>query len=646
MSRKTVLPALVALWAWAGAAAAAPDVLDLIPEDAAGAVAIRNLNELHKKGDKFLDESELKVSLRPTQLFDFAFTWLGITRGLDRDGAAAIVVANPRKAGYKDINEGAGFDIFVVAVPFTDRDQMASNFGIAAGALKPDTMVKGKGANFGQFFYARGKHVFYGNNEKAVASVAKGKSAGAALSAAQRRQFAGSDVLVHFGTEVWGEEWRSFLHQTAGRLKDKEDVADKVAEELLDSLRTLRFALGGVRIDGGLGVSLLAVFPKGEKSPARKFLSSLAGGPGVAGLDGLPDGPAVFAQAGRGDGARNALVARLIVNFLLRDLVETNRLISAADRPTFAGVFTEVWKRLKGRRLAVYRNADEQKQGLFSVAAVLDTDGAEGFLKELRQLAHFGGDPLDLSAATGRKDDVEAVKKLVRDLGDDSFAVRESATTKLTLLGEPALPYVEKALKSDDAEVRRRADRIKRRVVAVAEERRKELLSQALPRPVRPTFTFAPKAETVEGCRVEVLRVKLAGADAALAPRLRQLFGPDWDKVRLAPHGKQVAVLFGSDRKLLAATLKNLKEKRPGLAGAKYLAAFGKHSDPGRTAEFHVSVQTVLALLNADDLRKAPAAADHAMTSFALTVGPERLQLDVWVPSAEVKVIAKQHPWW
>jgi hypothetical protein len=89
-----------------------------------------------------------------------------------------------------------------------------------------------------------------------------------------------------------------------------------------------------------------------------------------------------------------------------------------------------------------------------------------------------------------------------------------------------------------------------------------------------------------------------------------------------------------------------LKEKRPGLAGAKYLAAFGKHSDPGRTAEFHVSVQTVLALLNADDLRKAPAAADHAMTSFALTVGPERLQLDVWVPSAEVKVIAKQHPWW
>jgi hypothetical protein len=57
-------------------------------------------------------------------------------------------------------------------------------------------------------------------------------------------------------------------------------------------------------------------------------------------------------------------------------------------------------------------------------------------------------------------------------------------------------------------------------------------------------------------------------------------------------------------------------------------------------------VQTVLALLNADDLRKAPAAADHAMTSFALTVGPERLQLDVWVPSAEVKVIAKKHSWW
>jgi hypothetical protein len=646
MSRtKLVLPALVALWAWAGPANAAPDVLDLIPEDAAGALAIRNLAELHKKGDKFLDETEMKVSLRPSKLFELAFDYLGLTRGVDRNGAAAIVAANPVKAGHKGLSD-SGLDILVAVVPFTDRDEMAANFDFAAGALKPDTLVKGSGKNrFGHFFYARGKHLFFGDNEKAVASVAKGKSAGAALSAAQRRQFAGCDILVHFGTEFWGEEWARFLDQTAGKLKDPEDAADRVARELLDSLRTLRFALGGIRLDGGLGVNLLAVFPE-AKGPARKFLGDLAGGPGAAGLDGLPGGPAVFAQAGRGDGARNALVARLVVNFLLRDLLETNRLISAADRPTFAGVFTEVWKRLKGRRLAVYRNADEQKQGLFSVAAVLDTEDAEGFLKELRQLARFGGDALDLSPETGRKEDVEAVKKLVRELGDDAFAVRESATTKLALLGEPALPYVEPALKSDDAEVRRRADRVKRRIVAVAQERRKELLSQALPRPVRPTFAFAPQAETVEGCRVEVLRVKLAGGDAALAPRLRQLFGPGWNAVRLAPCGKQVAVLYGSDRKLLAETLRNLKEKRPGLAGAKYLAAFGKHSDPGRTAEFHASVATALALLKADDLRRAPAAADHAMTSFALTVGPNRLQLDLWVPNSEVRVLAKQQPWW
>jgi hypothetical protein len=646
MSRKTVLPALVALWAWASTAAAAPDALDLVPEDALAAVTVRNLTELRKKGDKFLDESELKVSLRPTQLFDFAFTWLGATRGLDRDGTAAIIVANPEKVGHKDRHRGNGLEVFVVAVPFTDRDQMASNFGIAAGALKPDTMVKGKGDNFGRFFYARGKHLFFGNDEKAVAGVAKGKPVGGALSAAQRRQFAGCDVVVHFGAAVWGDDWKNFLEATASRLKDTEDGNSKVAEELLDSLRTLRFALAGFRIDDGLGVSLLAVFPRDEKGPARKFLRDLAAGPGAAGLDGLPEGAAVFAQAGRGDGARNALVARLVVNYLLRDFVETARVISAADRPTFAGVFTEVWKQLKGRRIAVYRNADEQKQGLFSVAAVLDTDDAGAFMKELRQLARFGGKALDLSEATGRQEDVEAVKKLVRDLGDDQFAVRESATTKLVLLGEPALPYVETALKSNDPEVRRRAGRVKRRVVAVAEERRKELLSQALPRPVRPTFTFAPRAETVEGCRVELLRVKLSGPDEKLAPRLRQLFGPGWNTLRLAPCGKQVAVLFGSDRKLLGETLKNLKGRKPGLAGAKYLSAFGRHSDPGRTAEFHVSVQTVLALLNADDLRQAPTAASHAMTSFALTVGPERLQVDVWVPSAEVKVIARQQAWW
>ena len=50
------------------------------------------------------------------------------------------------------------------------------------------------------------------------------------------------------------------------------------------------------------------------------------------------------------------------------------------------------------------------------------------------------------------------VAKLVRQLGDDDFAKREAASKHLTEIGEPALEALQAARKSNDAEVRRRAE--------------------------------------------------------------------------------------------------------------------------------------------------------------------------------------------
>jgi HEAT repeat protein len=52
----------------------------------------------------------------------------------------------------------------------------------------------------------------------------------------------------------------------------------------------------------------------------------------------------------------------------------------------------------------------------------------------------------------------DAVKALIAKLGDDDFAVREKATKELAALGTPALPLLEKAAKSADVEVARRAE--------------------------------------------------------------------------------------------------------------------------------------------------------------------------------------------
>jgi hypothetical protein len=54
----------------------------------------------------------------------------------------------------------------------------------------------------------------------------------------------------------------------------------------------------------------------------------------------------------------------------------------------------------------------------------------------------------------------ETVRDLIRQLGDDSFAVRERASSRLVALGSPARPFLKEALASDDVEVARRAERI------------------------------------------------------------------------------------------------------------------------------------------------------------------------------------------
>jgi hypothetical protein len=58
----------------------------------------------------------------------------------------------------------------------------------------------------------------------------------------------------------------------------------------------------------------------------------------------------------------------------------------------------------------------------------------------------------------------DTIARLIRQLGDDEFAKRQEASKALEATGEPALPALRKALKDDDAEIRRRAERLIRAI--------------------------------------------------------------------------------------------------------------------------------------------------------------------------------------
>jgi hypothetical protein len=649
MFRRTFLPVVALLVATTAAPAAPPaDALDLVPDDAAVGIVVRNIRDLKKKNEKLYASTGAKNENLPPpgDLFDLIAGLLGVNAGIDEDAPAALFLANPAKAGVK-AGSGDVLELLVLAVPFKDRDMMAGNFKMKGEELKEDKVFTREVGRwgFGTVFCAHGKHLLLGGNEKALQGVLKSrKSAHAALSDAQRKSLAGADVLLWLRPDALGEEWGRFLDEMKKELAEKHGEAErKVADDLTEALKSMRYGVGAVRVGDGVGLSLTAVFPEKVPEATRRFLASLAAGGDGSDLRGLPDGPALFAEGSRGDGRQNARVMKVFADLLLRDAIQADWLPSPTDRANVLAAFSEVLKRLKGHRLAVYQNADPIKHGLLSAVAILDTADADKFLADMKRLARLAGtDGLDLSDK-GRKDDVAEVEKLIRELGDDDFDVRESASNRLALIGEPALPLIDKALKSNDAEVRRRAEDLKAKIVETAVARRKELLSKESPWRVRPTFQFEAKAEERGGHKVETARVRLTEKDAPAAEALRHVFGPDWDRVRLAAHGKQVVVLLGSDGRLLDEALANLKDGKPGLAAAKRFEPFAGQADKARVLELHASAEAVMALLRGDDLRaRKPGAKAPALSSVSLCVTPDRLRLDVWVPASEIGAAFKR----
>jgi hypothetical protein len=60
--------------------------------------------------------------------------------------------------------------------------------------------------------------------------------------------------------------------------------------------------------------------------------------------------------------------------------------------------------------------------------------------------------------------DLARLKKLIRDLGDDSFETRQKASAKLVEAGAVAVPLLREALKDPDIEIKRRAENCLRRI--------------------------------------------------------------------------------------------------------------------------------------------------------------------------------------
>lgn len=617
-------------------AQAAPDLLDLVPANAALVVGANGIKPFTDKLDKVI------IAVDPGQagigaIVNLMAGQFGLATALDTTAPLAFVMASPQEVLGKALNPN-GTDapnLFVGTLGYADEEKLAKDLGIDLKQQPPGKVFDWKSANMPAPIKAlyENKRLYLATSEKAIQSVRQGKRLRAVLTKEHAATLGRADALVLASPAGWENEWKLGLQMLRGLLPMPGN--DTLLPELLDTVAELRYAAIGVRLDGGVGVNALAAFAPSPK--VAGVLAKLSGGT-TAALTALPlpEGSLLFAQGAVGDGKETAAILRLLTTLETPNGVGLHALFAKADQPALQAVFAALWKRLKGDRLAVYQPKNP-RAGQLAALAILDSDDPAAFLAEVRKVVRLGN-PNELRLGEpGPKDDRAVVEKLIKELGSDDFDVREKATTALTVLGRPALPYLEAALKSGDAEIARRAKDLHAEITQGAAEKRTELLSGKLPYQVPPTLRYFPATEKRAGLDVDLIQITLDKKDEGLAPKLRELLGPDWDKVRIVRREKSALVLFGSDLTLLEGALENLTKNAPGLERWPTLKDFRAHADAARKLEAHWAFVRFLALTVPLAEGRFKEADKAGVTSASFAVGTDRLQVDLWMPATEIR---------
>jgi hypothetical protein len=272
------------------------DALAVVPKDALGYVIVSKLAEASTKIAEVAEQMQLPMPGPPLEL---AKKELGISKGLNEDGAALLAVLPGPKAG--------GEPIAIAYVPVTDYKAFLEGLKVKGGSedeiseLQPPKgkpLVIAKKDSFAVVTEARHK----GALQKALASGGGAGSAATLQPWLAKNQISG--VMTHKGIKLVAMLARKGLKEQQEKT-DEQGEAGKIPammfkgmEGFLDTIEKDVTALAaGWRVDKG-GNQILgtrALFRKGgELAQAAGEIEAIKGGP----LAGLPAQPYILAAGG------------------------------------------------------------------------------------------------------------------------------------------------------------------------------------------------------------------------------------------------------------------------------------------------------------------------------------------------------------
>lgn len=650
---------LSALPAWAQAPPR--PMLDLLPASEFGGFLIRDVADLERRGDELIDAVGVPMHYRPSECVSIAVKWLGVEQSYDRRQPIGVLLAGHDR-------ESSDFEGIVMAVPFRDRTAMLKDVRLEAepgviGEVQPGKQL---GSDFWMCGATDERYLFLGGGRDREISRASVQSQlsdprlSTAASAGAQSRLNDVDLLLHVGAgEILrrdrGASEREFWRVDPAGLDPDEQV---VAAEFSQAARELEHVYFSLRLDDGLEAHHRLQFRTGEGTTAGKLLRELRAEASThtvsPSLRGLPAGPVLAAGTMRLPQARQQLLARTILRLLSQQASGSGAgWVAAWEGGAFTdvrqavllGALVEVLPLTTELRFAAYPNSD-QTTAIIVVLEAEQPDRVVAALHELSDLLVAGAaEEATVGAAIEPLTDA-GLRKLVRELAAEDFAVRSRATTRLLLLGERARPTLEQAAAADDAEVAARARSLLGKLTASVAQREHRLLEDNPLVGAHPQLAYHVAAESAAGRRVDMIQLTLPTAEAAREKQLVDLFGPEWNRVRITTTARSVVLAFGTPGPRWEEVLANLDRGGAGLAHDPRLVRLP--DDPERLLELHFPLSRLVKENEYRSWNNGPprdTSPSRGLSAVGYSASETELVLDLHLPVDELRGVVVKRGW-
>ena len=630
-----------------------PTMTEIVPQSASHALIFRNVNELKQRGDEVT--AELGFNSGMSTLFSMIGAQLLVTGAADDNLPCGIMWFEPELIGEPEVKQTWQKPV-AAAVAIADTKKLAESLKVDHEKFRAGMIIEKDHSAFGhksRFYRMIDRYLWVVSHEKLYDVLKDTRPLAQMIPRSRLESVDLADFLIEISAKSRELKQDASQERAEQWIKSREDLDTAEADAIREWFSIVYSASYGVftgRVDRGLELSLQVFFDQDASPELRQRILKFSPPAEGVTLAGLPSGDLLFGHAARTDstGIHAALTA------VIREYngtwwsglrqVQDRKFISQLEQLKLLGLFGEIWPLTSRYKAGLYREENVAAHGLVSMAAILKTDNPDRLIRELEMLASIiDRTAFDAGSKVEDGANTEAlVRKLILQLGNDDFQRRQSATTRLVLIGEPALTLVAEARLSRLPEVARRATQIEKLIQEELKVKRDAALGSSVLAQAKPVFIFHPAAEQRVGISVDIMEVRV-NEQSELKYGLPVLAGPQWSRIRLVKFDQHVAVFFGSNMERLDEMIANVLSLERGIDVALPETPYGAPLLSMRGAEVQGSFARMTRLVSGQQLtaKEREELDDPELSSASVTIEPDFLAVEWRVSLPDLKAIRK-----